>query len=261
MSHPHRRDLIRLAKASHARLMDGALIGKKTYRLRASEKWTPELEDILMFCAEKHTRFPKLNHFQPVRSTSLVKDIRRRRDQYHDYFLRYLKNYYWGKRRIPRPTVATKTDEALKVVFTKMTSRLSIKQVEKILDSHRKLMVAENAVGQLLERYIYTKLKRKGWIWCAGNCVRFVDFYLPSRKPNRLVLQIKNQTNSENSASSTVRDGTETIKWSRRNSKTDKTHWLTEGKFEGLPENDGSLTEEGFLSFVWKYKWASQQGP
>jgi hypothetical protein len=71
-----------------------------------------------------------------------------------------------------------------------------------------------------------------------------------------LVLQVKNQANSENSASSSVRAGTETVKWFRRNSKTGTTKWTSPDGSKGLPDNDGSLNEDGFRAFVKNYSWA-----
>jgi hypothetical protein len=59
------------------------------------------------------------------------------------------------------------------------------------------------------------------------------------------LLQIKNRSNSENSASASVRAGTIIEKWFRINSMTGQTYWGS------LPENqDGKCSEEGFYEFV-----------
>lgn len=250
--------LIELAKEAHAKLSAGTKIGGRYYRLKPKEVWDPDLEHVLSFCAEDSQKFfPSIAKFQPAQAEDLQKAIRDNSSKYEQYFLKYVKNYYWGKRPLPCPTVNTQTDEVLGMVLQKSCTDLASKDIPRALDHHRKLMVAENAVGQLLERYIYDKMRIKGWIWCAGNIIRFVDFYVPSRKPKRLILQVKNQANSENSASSSVRAGTETVKWFRRNSKTGATKWISPDGSKGLPDNDGSLNEEGFRAFVKNYSWAS----
>ena len=243
--------------------MKGTKIGNKPYQLNAEEIWSTDLEQIISFCAENpRENFPSIGKFQPSAETK--QEVEAHRSKYAVYFLKYVKNYYWGKRRLARPNVNTKTDSALGTLMKKVFG-VKEENLELLLAAHRQCMVAENAVGELLERYIDQKLSKRGWIWCAGKTVKFADFLVPNRKPSRLVLQVKNQANSENSASSSVREGTEIVHWFRRNSKTGETRWIEskkkrgDGTRPGLPDNDGSLNEEDFLKFAANYKWADEK--
>jgi SinI restriction endonuclease len=254
---------VELAREAHAKLAKGAKIGRKLYQLKHHETWSPELERIIVFCAENPSaNFPSINKFQPSANTK--EEIQEDRKKHEDYFLKYVKNYYWGRRPLARPTVNTKTDPALGTVLKKAFT-YNDENLEPALASHRECMVSENAVGELLERYIAQKYRKRGWNWCAGETVKFADFFAPDRKPKRLVLQVKNQANSENSASSSVREDTEIIKWFRRNSKTGAEHWAErskkrgKGTTPGFPDNDGSLNEPDFQKFVAGYRWANEE--
>ena len=106
-------------------------------------------------------------------------------------------------------------------------------------------MQAENIVGKLLERYVAPLLESKGWVWCAGETLRSVDFMKDENTNDVKLLQIKNRSNSENSSSSAIREGTKIKKWYRISSASGKTRW------DRLPENaDGICNEEGFYQFV-----------
>lgn len=121
----------------------------------------------------------------------------------------------------------------------------------KVVREHSLSMAAENIVGDLLERYIASKLEAYDWVWCSGEVVKKVDF-LAARKgmtSQWVPLQIKNRDNSENSSSSSVRDGTEIIKWFRTFSRTGATNW------EAFPESvaNVTLTEKAFEEFARDY--------
>ncbi|MGO3061291.1 SinI family restriction endonuclease [Corynebacterium casei] len=128
--------------------------------------------------------------------------------------------------------------------------------LEGLVEGHRIAMVAENIIGELLERYIDDVIEDDDWIWCAGEVVKKVDFI--RKAPGRLnehsqidweSLQIKNRDNSENSSSSAIRKDTNIIKWTRTKSKTGKTCWET------FPVKAGGtqLSESGFQDFIGRY--------
>ena len=48
----------------------------------------------------------------------------------------------------------------------------SKKETEEIKITHLESMASENAVGALLERYLDSVLREKGWAWCCGNFVK-----------------------------------------------------------------------------------------
>jgi len=124
-------------------------------------------------------------------------------------------------------------------------------RLQEVVREHSLAMAAESIVGDLLERYIASKMEDFGWVWCSGEVVRKVDFLAArSGKTNEWIpLQIKNRDNSENSSSSSVRNGTKIVKWFRTFSKTGLTNW------DAFPESIKSvrLSEEDFQKFARKY--------
>jgi hypothetical protein len=86
---------------------------------------------------------------------------------------------------------------------------------------HRISMSAENILGSILEEYIHTKVLQYGWSCCWGNAIRAVDLC----SAGGILYQIKNRSNSENSSSSAIRDGTDIKKWYRIEARTGKTNW------------------------------------
>ena len=128
-------------------------------------------------------------------------------------------------------------------------------QTEQIKVEHQLSMSAENLVGALLERYIAQVLEPHGWIWCAGDFVRAIDFikYNQSTKLWEAV-QVKNRDNTENSSSSAIRQGTTIEKWFRTYSKPSKKR-ATNTNWENFPEEEfrDQLSEDGFLQFIRDY--------
>jgi hypothetical protein len=122
-------------------------------------------------------------------------------------------------------------------------------ELEKAEEWHTLAMGAENLVGDLLERYIASRLEPQGWVWCAGSMIRAVDFVYRRDDGTWYLLQVKNRDNSENSSSSAIRSGTDIQKWFRTFSKKSETNW---NRFP--VENARShLNEDGFRAFVIDY--------
>lgn len=126
----------------------------------------------------------------------------------------------------------------------------STDDVKKILDAHKICMTIENKIGILLEEYIYINIKKYGFIRCCGDILHATDIIHCERK---ILLQIKNSDNSENSSSKPIRKGTKIIKWHRRVSKKnpeteDAFKWDELNNFLKLEPN--TLTEESFLKYV-----------
>lgn len=141
----------------------------------------------------------------------------------------------------PPGTVA---DPIIEEIVGSRISRLSAKDLNKITYAHRLSMSAENILGLLLEEYLAVNLQDYDWFCAWGETVKSVDFV---HKDGRL-LQIKNRSNSENSSSSTVRQGTKIEKWFRI--KADRIEYM----WNGLNEICGTthLSESSFTSFVRK---------
>ena len=116
-------------------------------------------------------------------------------------------------------------------------------------------MSAENLVGALLERYIAQVLEPHGWIWCAGDFIRAIDFIKYNKSKGLWeAVQVKNRDNTENCSSSAIRHGTTIEKWFRTYSKPSKKR-ATNTNWENFPEEEfrDQLSEEGFLQFIRNY--------
>lgn len=153
-----------------------------------------------------------------------------------------------SRRTLPAPP-KTVPDEVVSIVM-RVVYGYSEQQTEQIKVEHQHSMSAENIVGLLLERYISEVMEPYGWVWCAGDFVKAVDFirYVGGDKPWRAV-QVKNRSNTENSSSGAVRQGTEILKWYRTKASTGESNW------EGFPEPDfvELLSEEDFRAYVADY--------
>ncbi len=163
--------------------------------------------------------------------------------------------YFSGYRKSDFPaTPNTIPDEMVSVIMQEAYGYTE-KECQKIKVQHQHSMCAENCVGNLLERYIDFELKDSNWAWCCGDFVKAIDFLTKDQEGNWLVLQIKNRNNSENSASKSVREGTEIQKWFRSYAKSSKSKRRSNTNWENLPDSmhGYNLSEEGFKSFVIKY--------
>lgn len=122
------------------------------------------------------------------------------------------------------------------------------KELPRIQLTHALSMGAENIIGDLLERYLASRLEPLGWVWCSGATIRSVDFIKPPTKAKGLwtLLQVKNRDNSENSSSSAIRSGTAIQHWHRSFSRRSGSNWAA------FPDASvrGDLSEEGFKSFA-----------
>jgi len=142
---------------------------------------------------------------------------------------------------VPDPLVS----EVLNIVFG-----YSGDECELIKVTHQHSMAAENCVGALLERYLDSVLSEHGWVYCAGDFVKAIDFILRDEKVGMWrALQIKNRNNSENSSSKAIRKGTDIEHWYRTIAQSGKTRW------DRLPESMKrlGLSELGFVEFVRIY--------
>lgn len=144
-------------------------------------------------------------------------------------------------------------DEAVSVLL-KATFGYGDEALERIKREHQYSMAAENMVGYLLELYISTVMEKHGWIWCAGDFVRAVDFIKKNNNGMWDAVQIKNRDNTENSSSSAIRNGTDIKKWFRSYSRA-SVRRLSNTNWERFPEEEfrGSLSEEGFMNFIEEY--------
>lgn len=153
-------------------------------------------------------------------------------------------------RRVREPSSpATIPDTMVRVI---LREHFKVGDTERAEREHLLSMGAENAIGDLLERYLASVIEPVGWVWCSGSLVRAVDFIRSpevSGGTSWELLQVKNRDNSENSSSSSVRVGTAIMKWHRTFSRRPQTNW------PAFPDPVAAqlLSEENFVVFVQDY--------
>lgn len=157
--------------------------------------------------------------------------------------------YFGAYRASDFPAVPKTVPDHVVSVILNTVHGYSDAECEHIKLEHQHSMCAENCVGALLERYVDSALRSHGWSWCCGSFVKAIDFLAKNDEGLWLPVQIKNRDNTENSSSSSVRYGTDIVKWFRSFSRTGKTNW------GALPHDMGDygLSEEGFIQFVEAY--------
>lgn len=166
------------------------------------------------------------------------------------------KKYFNALNRIDIPKSSkTKPDEIISyIIRIKMelkdpNARNINAVIQKMQDHHREMMSIENAVGLLLERYIYSKTRFHQWSWVCGSCIQAVDFINKTGKSWEL-LQVKNRSNTENSSSQKVRNNTTIRKWFRSNAGNNEvTNWPKLNEIMKV----NVFSEEDFKEFVCKY--------
>lgn len=157
------------------------------------------------------------------------------------------------------------TDPALSFIIKRNTNYKN-RGIKSFLTGHYLFMSAENQNGLILEEFINNVLREVGWIWCAGESYKAVDFVKTGK--NFMLLQVKNKYNTENSSSSKVRDGTPIVKWYRLKQPIKSNGYLPRPNWEKLVEyvNNGNndsdkkfikdnLTEQKYLEYIEYYKY------
>lgn len=147
---------------------------------------------------------------------------------------------------------ATVPDEVVSIVMN-VVYGYPLGDLERIKTEHKHSMSAENIVGVLLERYIASVIEGDGWVWCAGDFVKAIDFLFYDEKTKVWhALQVKNRDNTENSSSAAIRSGRslDIKKWFRTFAKTGKDNWTA---FPIQQDALGSLSEDDFRAFVSQY--------
>lgn len=150
------------------------------------------------------------------------------------YFERWVRDYRGTVISPPHSRVANSksacSDPAvMKIVM--MTQGISEEIAAAQERSHNLFMSAENIQGKLLEEYVATSIRPYGWIWCAGNALRAIDF---CSSDGKVLLQVKNKSNTENSSSSNIRHGTSIKMWYRLGTRTVKGRKVPSYKWELL---------------------------
>jgi len=184
---------------------------------------------------------------------AIVSDLERvpgniggKNDDHNNAIRKWFLKYQRGKegrasQRISNPP-GTVSDPIIEKIIGARVVALTEEDLNKINYAHRLGMSAENILGLILEEYLAVNLEPHGWHCAWGETVKSVDFVHEDGK----LLQIKNRSNSENSSSSAVRDGTQIERWFRI--KADRIEYM----WGSLNEICGTtvLSEDSFVIFV-----------
>jgi hypothetical protein len=159
---------------------------------------------------------------------------------------KWLQKYQTGmegraSKRISNPP-GTIADPIIEEIIGARLASLKKDDLKKVTYAHRLGMSAENILGLMLEEYLSINLQKHGWHCAWGETVRSVDFV----NEDGSLLQIKNRSNSENSSSSAVRDGTEIEKWYRIKADRIEYMWASLNNICGTKH----LSENDFVAFV-----------
>jgi len=158
----------------------------------------------------------------------------------------FAKKHHRG-RQINKPAISDSPRDPIILLIAGRCFRLPASEHDKFYEYHKQAMGVENVVGSYIEGYLDSQLQKLGWIWCAGSIVDKVDFF-KVEGDTTLLLQVKSRSNTENSSSSTVRDGTSIEKWFRFYADTGETAW------NEFPDKKAAklLSEDGFRDYVSK---------
>lgn len=209
--------------------------------------WT-DLDYIFSIACEHQDRFPSINL---------------QGNQTHErYIKRWVKGYYDAINNPPSQRIASPksacTDPAIQVIV-KAALGISEEVASSWESAHNLFMSAENIQGNLLEEYIAANARSYGFLWCAGNVLRAIDF---CNTNGSFFLQIKNKSNTENSSSSNIRQGTTIKKWYRLGThKRDGMNYpdykwstlstlINAHKTEGFDLSAFNASEEGYQTFL-----------
>lgn len=235
----------------------------KVYKLKYNKEKATKIAAIYCINDDERGLIPSfvevcnfLSEFPSELSWKTKKDDPVKPNPETDDGLKVLANkYFESYRRSDFPAEpSTVPDEMVSVIMENAYGYTS-EDCKRIKLEHQYSMCAENCVGNLLERYINSKLSKTHWNWCCGEFVRAVDFIGRNEENEWIALQIKNRDNSENSSSSAIRDGTRIQKWYRSFSKDTKKGRASFTRWDKLPPlmQGYGLNEKEFKKFVTSY--------
>ena len=148
------------------------------------------------------------------------------------------------------PTQPTTKPDTLTSILLERLYEHDINSRESIAKQYLEQKRTEMISGQLLELYIQRESLDYSRDWYfSGKIIKDVDF-IKKNESGWITLQIKNSDNTENNASSKVRENTTIKKWVRRHSKKkDIFYW------EKFPDKifKEKLNEKTFRNFIHIY--------
>lgn len=166
------------------------------------------LDTIFEIALVNRTLFPSQNHVDEKNPYNYI-------ERWVSDYRNAIKNPPHSHKANPKTTCS---DPAIRKIVM-ATQGVSEEKAFEQEQAHNLFMSAENIQGNLLEEYIAKSIQPYGWSWCAGNTLKSIDF---CNSDGTVLLQIKNKSNTENSSSNKVREGTTILKWYRLGTKTKK---------------------------------------
>lgn len=148
------------------------------------------------------------------------------------------------------PTQPTTKPDTLTSILLERLYEHDINSRESIAKQYLEQKRTEMISGQLLELYIQRESLDYSRDWYfSGKIIKDVDF-IKKNESGWITLQIKNSDNTENNASSKVRDNTTIKKWVRRHSKKEDIFY-----WEKFPDKifKEKLNEKTFRNFINNY--------
>ena len=148
------------------------------------------------------------------------------------------------------PTQPTTKPDTLTSILLERLYEHDINSRESIAKQYLEQKRTEMISGQLLELYIQRESLDYSRDWyLSGKIIKDVDF-IKKNESGWITLQIKNSDNTENNASSKVRDNTTIKKWVRRHSKKEDIFY-----WEKFPDKifKEKLNEKTFRNFIHIY--------
>ena len=148
------------------------------------------------------------------------------------------------------PTQPTTKPDTLTSILLERLYEHDINSRESIAKQYLEQKRTEMISGQLLELYIQRESLDYSRDWYfSGKIIKDVDF-IKKNESGWITLQIKNSDNTENNASSKVRNNTTIKKWVRRHSKKEDIFY-----WEKFPDKifKEKLNEKTFRNFIHNY--------
>jgi len=236
----------------------------KTFTLEDFKESTETLRNIFNSYIQGHSEYEDLKCIFEIglSNFSLFPNIRLSEEQTAaEYIKKWIKGYSDALNNPPSKRTATPknscSDPAVQAIV-QIAKGLDDEKTTRIAAYHNLFMSAENIQGNLLEEYISISTRPYGWIWCQGNVMRAIDF---CSSDGKILLQIKNKSNTENSSSSAIRSGTDIKKWYRLGTQSKNGMKSPTYKWEKLNDiinshittghkPDSHMTEEDYQNFL-----------
>ncbi len=213
-------------------------LGKKNSFLKARATavslgidWNNGIDVVFIACVCDPQRRPKVGGKHDTAEEAIAK---------------WVGKYKAGYDNRPSTTIGkppqTVSDSIIDEMISVRLPKLSAPKIKDIKYAHRLSMSAENILGLFLEEYLAFKLKPHDWHCAWGQTLKSVDFC----HRDGALLQVKNRSNTENSSSSKIREGTDIKKWYRVDALKGNYLW---DDIQKITDASG-LSEENFRRFV-----------